>query len=281
MQLGELKAEGLSLSPDHPYNKLPIQANFPPPMKPTWFQKSLERIGGKEINGKPRFRIVWGQDPQNMEWDCYGKEWRGKYIFSSTQQPVSYSETNGVVGVKMETFDICWPRWWVEFYIPPEVACRGHEVSGIDEDGAAFYDPLPTEGLYFPQLEICEHDEECCSRAKSKSLDCHGYYRDPGQADLDLLASLIKKRDEEKENRTGEKTQTDFERIARKTLEKKAKWREGLSERMGLIAKDAVLTHQASFSEDPTVVNWGRYHWTSGHSKSGLKSRDDFSNGED
>ncbi len=277
MQLGEKRTAGLTVPQDHPYNRLPILANFPPPMKPTWFQKGLDKIGGKEVNGKPRFRIVWGQDPENLEWDPYNQEWRGKYIYSSTTQPVSYSETDtGLVGIKMEKFDVCWPRWWVEYFIPPEVACRGHSVRGKDEDGAEYYDPLPTEGLYFPQLEICEHTEDCCAQAKSQSLDCHGFYRDPAQADLDLLSSLVQARDRERENRSGEKTQSDYERITKQTEEKKEKWREGLSERMGAITKAAVVTHSAMFSEDPTVRAWGKFHLLGGHSKSGLKTGTSF-----
>lgn len=272
------------ISKDHPYNQFPVPANFPEPFKPIWFQKQLDKIGGKELNGKSRFVLRWGQSSEAQDWDPWGREWRARYIHRSFKQKMVRSETeSGIVDIKMETFDVAIPRWFVEYYIPPGVACLGHQVTGVDSEGDSWFDPLPTGGLYEPMLEISEHDGNCCADMQKQNLACHGFYRDPSEEDLQMIRFLIWKRDHQKEERPGAERnlQTDLETSRKKESEWRSEWLKGLEERIGGITKDAVKTHGFTLqTDDPTVLKWGKWHWTHGHSKSGLTNKTVYGEGE-
>jgi hypothetical protein len=57
-------------------------------------------------------------------------------------------------------------------------------------------------------------------------------------------------------------------RAADLSAKRDEKWSAGIRERI----EDFMDTHAWKFTTyDPTEIGWGRYHWTAGHSKSGLK----------
>src|SRR5215471_10138102 len=61
--------------------------NAPRHEKPKWFDKELADFRGYDsLTGKPRYRCVFGQDPETMIFRC-GK-WRFKYLLGVAHQDI-------------------------------------------------------------------------------------------------------------------------------------------------------------------------------------------------
>lgn len=254
----------------------PVTDNSPPPDDTTWFQKELDRIFGLHSNGYSKFRIVYGQDLREgraLDWDQTRKMWRARYVLHTTKKPESYLPPGEMVFRTRWVYeDIGAPRWFMERYVPPEIACRGWVVEGIDSEGDHFYDPKPVNGLYEPFADsmIADHTRWCCAEATERNEMCYGTYRAPDDADLDAVREAKQEMDRKRERRPGPTTPDEADAARKRSQERYEQWNRSLRDEAAAIVYDGLKSHQAALSDDPTVVKHGRFHWMSGHTKSGL-----------
>lgn len=160
--------------------------NRPSPVDLSVWQRRIDDIAGKTIEGRPRLRIVWGQSPESTMW-CVGRR-RMKYPFWRVEE-------NG------EIHDIGTPRFYVE---------ELHDITELKQnDGweAARYQwneleridvlgPMPEEGFYTSVFLIGHHDELCCNGSGHiKGNLCLGAYRPPTDSDLIRIKRMKQRRD--------------------------------------------------------------------------------------
>lgn len=246
--------------------------NEPAPEDVQWFQSELDRIFGRELNGKSRFLIAWGQDlTVCREWHPWQKQWRAMFPLSSTRtvENVAVPGT-ALLQARFVYHDIGVPRWTILRYVPPEVACVGWITEGTDEHGH-FYDPMPVEGFYEPLRDsiLANHTPWCCAAQSAKNEPCYGTYRPPDQGDLDAIRYYRTLLDQAKEQRPGQMTAEDYAAARKRGEEAYEKQYQAIAEEIGATITDALQTHQAALSDDPSVRANGRFHWMSGHNKSG------------
>lgn len=254
----------------------PVKQNSPPPCDLSWFQKEIDRMFGLHSNGYSKFRIVYGQDlreGQAVEWDHTRQIWRARYLLQTKRRLEIWRPPGSFTLRQRYVYDdVGVPRWFVERYVPPEVACRGWVVEGIDSEGDYFYDPKPVNGLYEPFADsmIANHTPWCCAEASKEERACYGTYRAPDEWDLDAIREAKQMLDEKVERRPGIATPEELEKAQLRSQQRYEAWDQKLKDEATAIAYDALNTHQSSLSDDPSVVKHGRYHWLSGHTKSGL-----------
>lgn len=271
--------------PAHPLNREPFPICFEQPCSVKRFQGELDKLFGLEVNGRPRLRIIWGASsrtgedglPEAMDWDPFGEngagEWRARYIYSSRQVLVRDGETkDGIVAVKAIWVDVGIPRFFLERYIPPDVACLGFVGRGR-EDGLPFTSRPPVEGLWEP-LEhgmIAEHDPDgsCCRAARLSERRCLGYFGEPGQAHLEALRRAHYEQMQEAERRPGPSTADELARSSRRSRALYQQWAGSMEERMRDRLRAAMRTHSHRFSDDPGVLSHGKWHFLSAHNRSG------------
>src|SRR5262245_19511715 len=255
----------------------PVIYNSPPPDDARWFQKELDRIFGLHSNGYSKFRIVYGQDlgeGRALDWDHTREIWRARYVlYTNKKSEMWFPPGSNVLRTRWVYEDIGVPRWFIERYIPPEVACRGWVVEGIDSEGDHFYDPKPINGIYEPFADsmIADHTLWCCAAATEENRLCYGTYRAPDDADLEAVREAKRTLDELRERRPGPTTAAEADAARKRSQERYDRWNQSLRDEAAAIVLDGLRIHQSALSEDPSVVKHGRFHWTRGHSKSGLK----------
>jgi len=263
------------LKGQHPLDNPVLNENLPPPCDVKWFQRKLDKIMGKEINGKSRLRIVWGMDMEKARvWDHYSRQWRAAYPLRMFRKPKVWLPPGMRISrAAYEWSDIGTPRWFIERFIPPDVCCIGWEVTGKDSEGIEFYDPLPVDGLYEPLFDgqLADHDANlgCCRIARSCNKPCIGYYREPDEFDLQLIRGMKQLAEREKERRPGLSTPEELEQSRKRAAQDYDKWSQELNNSISPAVADALKTHHYSLSDDPSVVQHGGFHWVRGTSKSG------------
>lgn len=201
------KTETLSIE------KWPPVANEPRPYVDPAFERELAKIAGSTLDGKPRLRLVWGQSPEATIFYC-GRQ-RMRYIHHFSEKMVGWEaiwydkggkeqhrkrypltleppKADGARFVRpiIETVDVGIPRWFIEQYMPPEVACAGwhsqryttdfEKGEMVDELG-----PPPTQGMYEEAFHMIADHAKCCP--KQKKNGCPGFYRAPDQRDLEFV----------------------------------------------------------------------------------------------
>lgn len=238
-----------------------IKANnqaSPVDLKP--FQEQIDRIAGKTTDGKSRVRIVWGQDFERTKMIVCGK-WRMRYPFYRYE-------------VGSEIRDIGIPRFYIEeLHLNAELQedNRWEQARWTWEDGVLVdvLGPIPAEGFYSAVFMIAHHDEACCNGEGHKKFEqCLGGYRPPNDADLERIRRAIWNRDHAPKSELQPSDELirkrNLDRIEQQDQDRSAKLREGLD--------DFARTHAHTWvNDDPTVAKWGKYHWVSGHNKSGTK----------
>jgi hypothetical protein len=140
--------------------------------------------------------------------------------------------------------------------------------------------PCPSDGWYQAAFMIALHDEQCCGGAEVKNGEpCLGGYRQPTEADIERIQKALRRR-EQAENSEVAPTPELLEKRRQDILEARdERRRREVRERL----EDWTKTHAHTWTtHDPTVISHGKYHWLSGHSKSGTpqtKERDANSTG--
>jgi len=291
---------------DHPLNRLPFTSVHLQPCEIKAFQSALNFLLGEDIQtGRPWIRCIWAQSqefdewgPIAKDWDDYGNggygEWRARYLYSSEQTFTTFTDPiSGLIGRREVWLDIPPPRFVLERLIPPDVACLSWDtpvnqdawihraLTGeyIDQNGDR-YNPRKPHGGYYVPLEldypgrisggmIADHTSHCCDAAKLTDSICYGAYAEPGAEHLAILEAAVYQIKQKKEQRPGiisPEEQAHAIKQAKKGVE--GYW-DRLTVSLSKIALDALHTHAGMLSEDPTRASWGKYMFTSGHSRSG------------
>ncbi len=177
----------------------------PPAFNARKFQKRIDRIVGT-ADGQPIVRLVWAWDKRCRDfrftkWDSFGRGLEGEFSYRYRAATVPLND--------VDTVDICPPRWILEQrYEPGQYAaewersrwasrCVGKDGSGNPiEQRCELKGPPPFEWYGF-LMAVSEHDpgRTCCARRwRDYRVNCWGYYREPSQSDLDLLAEAVARR---------------------------------------------------------------------------------------
>lgn len=154
--------------------------NRPSPVDLKVWQRRIDDIVGKTVEGRSRLRIVWGQDVQMF---CLGRMCH-KYPFWR------YEEDG-------EIRDIGTPRFYVEeLHDMDELKGEeGWNAARYQWDGLEKLDvlgPLPQDGVYTSVFLIAHHDDLCCGGSGVvKGELCLGAYRPPSDADLTRIRRML------------------------------------------------------------------------------------------
>lgn len=246
------KTEKLLKSSTHPLDVWPLEGNFPPPLSPRLqreFQERINKICGLVANGKPAVRLIWPADPdESISMKIVEGEKRARYTLYSQEFECERTSESGLPVIETITVDITPPRWMLEEYSEPTDS-------------------------YLHLKTIAYHDERCCEGAGSINGHlCNGLYRDPEARDLEDLQRMVKLREQFGERVNPDQPLTYHETQA--ALSRLRQWREtyehGLKTRFKNVLMDGFLPMAPRItSDDPSVNQWGKYHWISRHSKSG------------
>lgn len=232
--------------------------NVPSPIDLSEWQARIDLVAGKTATGRSRMRIVWGQDVAKARMIVCGR-WRLTYPFWRFEE-----------GGQMH--DIGIPRFYVE-----ELASRAELMANdrweqarwVWEDGELIdvLGPCPEDGFYSPAFCIAHHDEHCCDGTGVKNSEpCLGAYREPNDTDIERLRRALWRRDHAT-NTEAAPTESDLAKQKADLLARRdERQRRELRERL----EDWTKTHAHTWTtHDPSVIKHGKYHWMSGHSKSG------------
>lgn len=246
------KSINLLKTSDHPLDSWPWEGNFPPPLSDRvqrGFQKQINAICGLALNGRPNVRLIWPADPdQSVSMHIVHGEPRARYCIYSQEYECQSVTPGGLVKVETVMVDITPPRWMIEEY-------------------------AEMTDSYVHLRTLAFHDDRCCNGSESVNGQlCHGLYREPERCDLEDLQRRVKEREA-----FGERVQADQPLTRRETdaaLSRLRKWRERWEQGVKQKYKDAMIDGfmpQAPrlFSDDESVRRWGKYHFLSGHTKSG------------
>lgn len=246
------------------------------------FQKKINRLIGT-ADGKPIVRAVWAWDVNR--WEC--GEMRKAYRFYTAKFP------NG------DTCDLSPPRWMMEERIEPGQYLPNWEqvryirrqidvkLIGVDDLGEPIYEPVyetidstgppPVGGMYSYLYTIADHDPNngCCDRAirdwkngKRATRRCWGYYRKPGDKDLQILQEAKRQRD------TNPYKQSPHEPLSAETLKEIAilekSWNEGQHKRRRDDAQALWADHFNTWgyrldTDDPALLKHGKFKFMPQH----------------
>lgn len=225
------------------------RTNVPAPVGVDWFQKELNLIGGKTLQGTPHYRIVWGMDVEaSVIRDRYRDRFIPRYLYKILTSIELLPPVDGGVlhrPVKKETF-IGTPRYYVEAFIPPEIACASGTAEGRDADGDKFSAWMPSDGDWFPMIEICTHDEFgiCCQNAFNEDRNCHGEFRVPNQRDIDTIRHLYQQMMKTRRHRPDEKVPVEVANDAfRYAVERERKRREAIEAELAYNGANFMKAH--------------------------------------
>lgn len=237
--------------------------NTPCPVDLAAWQRQIDRMAGKTPSGLSNLRIVWGQDFEATKMISCGA-WRMRY-------PFYRFEEDGQI------LDIGIPRFYVEELVPRETLMANDRWANAryyrDPDNGELIDvlgPCPETGFYDTVFQIAHHDEHCCNgREIANHAPCLGAYRTPTDADLDRIGRILQRRDRATENDLNPSSAEMTRRYKAMSDKKEAT----LQNQMASQISDYLKTHSFTwFTDDPTVIKHGKYHWMSGHNKSGSPS---------
>lgn len=225
------------------------------------WQKRIDQVAGKTATGQSRLRIVWGQDTEATKMIVCGA-WRLKYPFWRWEE-------GGVIR------DIGMPRFYVEEHLPrAELMANGRWDSArysFDNETGELMDvlgPCPEDGFYSSAFMIAYHDEHCCNGEEARNGEpCVGAYRPPRDIDIQRIQRALQRR-EKAANSEVAPTEQQLAKQQENIIEARdERRRRELRERLDDWAK----THAHTWTtHDPSVIQHGKYHFTGGHSKSGM-----------
>lgn len=224
------------------------------------FQTYLNRIAGRNAEGKPILRLVWGWSPEAREWRA--GDWRFKYRFHTV-----YLKTQDL------HIDLAVPRWFIEELVEPAQYLEQWELHRYQasESGGSVVDvlgpPPVADGWYQHARTIAVHSDgrKCCELLwASQRRACWGFYRPPGEIDLSVVSRAVNQRDAERQlNRPDEPLSPEVFRLcAQAQFEAKQQREDRINQRVSDLIDDTVRTHKFSWtSDDPSVLKHGKYHF--------------------
>ncbi len=266
----------------------------PPAFNVRKFQKRIDRILGT-ADGKPIVRVVWAW--QVRRWEA--GEMRQAYRFYTARLPngdtCDLSPPRWILEERFEPGQYM-ASWIANRYVRRQTGVReiGTQLRTTDEFGRPIEKPVeepvfepvyevvdslgdpPLEGFYGYLLTVADHDPDygCCRRAwkawkegKRGILRCWGYYRPPGDRELQILQQAKAARD------ANPYKQSPHEPLTTSTLREIAgierSWNEREAMRRRQEADDLwrdnlnIWGHRL-FTDDPGVLANGKYHFLTG-----------------
>lgn len=219
------------------------------------FQRKLNQVAGKSDTGQPVVRLVWG-------W--HAKEWE-KGEFRLKYRCLTVPLDGG------DYVDIGVPRWILEERHEPGQYWASWEASRWVEDVETgervdMKGEPPRDGWY-TYLALCaEHDPDksCCFRLwRDQRRRCWGYYREPNEADIQMVARAVQIARERH-------AQSPHEPLTEATLERAHRdgafrSEETERERKRLISdlwdQEMSAHSHRLVTDDPSVLAHGKYHF--------------------
>lgn len=207
---------------------------MPKPHLEEWFVNELNRIGGLNKRGRPRFRIIWGMDEEvYIEGDLFIQSGHyPKYWLGSNKELTGYRWTeNGVKCFAKDQKDIpkhvltALPLYRLDMIGTPRWIIEEWREAG---DAGGVYD----QAGYYHHRKIVEDDQPDNPESFLKP------YRDPDQRDLDLLAHYVQVTANLTENDIKVGVAADREREAELAAQQKAEVKEEITESIVKIASD-------------------------------------------
>lgn len=240
--------------------------NTPCPVDLKPWQARLDRMAGKTPSGLSNLRLVWGQDFEATKTIVCGA-WRMRY-------PFYRFEDGGKI------YDIGIPRFYVEELVP-----RANLMANGRWENARYYQdpetgktidvlgPCPETGFYEAVFAIAYHDVRCCGGAEVRDHEpCLGAYREPRDTDFDRIGRILQRRDRATEGQLNPSAADTAKRKEDMVNARDERRQAALREQIAGFLKTHAFTW---FTDDPTVISHGKYHWVSGHNKSGSPSGKD------
>lgn len=225
-----------------------------------YWQRRIDQVAGKSATGQSHLRIIWGQDTEVARMIVCG-DWKLKYPFWRVQDGSHLRE----IGI---------PRFIIEEHIPAsELMVNGRWDNARyswDAESGALIDvlgPLLDGGFYSKAFVVAHHDEMCCNGEEIvKGEPCLGAYRLPAETDIARIQRALQRREAASNSEVAPSPEY-LEKQRLDMLEKQDERRKtNLRERLD----DWTKTHAHTWTtDDPSVITHGKYHWMSGHSKSG------------
>lgn len=240
------------------------------PVDLTYWQKRIDQVAGKTATGQSRMRIVWGQDWQKATMIVCGRR-RLRYPFWR------YEDAG-------EIQDIGIPRFYVEELVPRASLMADDRWANArfstDPETGELLDvlgPCPEEGFYASAFCIAHHDEWCCDGAEIKNSEpCLGAYREPTERDIQRIQRALWNRD----HASNEEVAPDESALKRQKAHIVEARDERRSRELRERLEDWTKTHAHTWTTlDPSVIKHGKYHWLSGHNKSGTPKQSEVING--
>jgi len=268
------------------------ERNHPCPVDLKPFQEALDKLTGRTWNNLPRLKVVWGMSRDDTMYVCGSwllrhAHWRG------IRRRSRVNPATGLVEFRDELVEIGTPRFYVmELHETAEL--RGGDrwdrsrYAEMSEDDVSLLGGLPPgsiqvgpgrfvvdvmgevpEGGFYEDLfAVAYHDRLCCGgRGHVKGVACLGAYRPPGEPDLERVRRILWRRDHATSDERNPTPETIEKRSREMAEASSERFRAKVRERV----RNALAPHAFKFkNDDPSVLANGRYHWVSGHSKSGL-----------
>lgn len=257
-------------------NETRWDANFPCPIDLTAFQKRLDEITGKTWDGRSRLRVVWGQAPDDLMF-FRGEKIRRHPHWREKKQIEWQDEETGLWTIREQLFEIGIPRFYVQELHERDELLRNDawEQSRYSYDGLTKIDdmgPVPEEGFYQDLFLVAHHDSFCCNGAGHvRGVVCLGGYRPPSQEDIDRVGRMIRRWHQATPEELEPSLELKNKRIREHIQKQEREQREALRETV----KNGLAPHQHTFTtDDPSIAQWGKYHWVGAHNKSGAKPKD-------
>lgn len=258
-----------SLTPHPVFDRVP-EENYPNPWsreREYAFQRELDRIAGKALNGRSNLRLLWPADAdESLSMEVIGGEKKARYrLYTASFRCTTMSE-GGLEVIQDIDVDICMQRYVIEEYHPPSEEAFGN-----------FKAPTKGNGYYSHLFTVAHHDETCCSGTEGiKGELCLGLYREPGDADLNNARRMIKEREEYTHGHRPGEAASEAEVQAEARLYRRME-EQAIQKRKSDYAEAAMsgfMPHMhRMFTDDPTVLNHGRFHFMGAHSKSGAPKK--------
>lgn len=239
--------------------------NISSPSFSSQLEKDLLSAGGTDSQGRPNFRIVWGQDFSKARvWSRYEQDWFPRYWYRTIkEQKIIETEANLIAPVQFTFQKIGTPRFFIESRLDPEVAYASGTGKGIDSDGCIYGEAARDESSeWWTFIEVCHHDGECCALANEVNSTCHGKFELPGERQLQMVRAYRQWLSQQVGIDPRKPVTADFKANAfRQARDAERKQREMLEEQMEYASRHFLNTHIHRLSEDPSVLANGKYHF--------------------
>ena len=237
------------------------------------FQSKINEIVGLSQRFDPIVKLRWMRDSEcyekkNTSWDSENKvitfDLRARYKFLTID---NLPDQPGLI------IDIPPPRWVLEQRYEPEQIREAWEKERwemIDGMPRPVKDSCPSEGYYAHLWTIAGHDG-CCEDGVTEGADgapqvCWGQYRAPSEKDLTTLKAMMWRRaqDDVITNPFEAPSEAMESKVVKRQHESDRIVQEKKDELSKDIMGDAIRQNLHKFTDDPSVLKHGKYHFTKG-----------------